>query len=371
MSNSTQNRPLRSILPPHILMAIALKSQDVVQRNRAIHVLSLDHTHRSARLIRSQHRLHFPHEHTLVTAKTQIQRTIYDAHGTMDLPGSIVRAEGGPAVGDPAVNEAYDGLGWTHAFYLQVYKRNSIDNEGLPLQGVVHYGTDYDNAFWDGTRMIFGDGDNEFFNRFTIAIDVIGHELTHGVTEYEANLVYSGQSGALNESISDVFGSMIKQYSLNKQRVDQADWLIGADLFTAKVHGTNGRSAALRDMANPGQAYNDPLLGKDPQPSHMDQYDPTIEDNGGVHINSGIPNRAFYLTASALGGYSWECAGRIWYETVCDPRLRPTAQFSDFAKLTLENAEKLYRFDSPEWRAVRDAWDRVGVPVPVPAMGAR
>jgi Zn-dependent metalloprotease len=220
--------------------------------------------------------------------------------------------------------------------------------------------------------MIFGDGDNDFFNRFTVAIDVIGHELTHGVTEYEANLVYSGQSGALNESISDVFGSMIKQYSL-KQRVDQADWLIGAGLFTAKVHGTNGRSAALRDMANPGQAYNDSLLGKDPQPSHMDQYDPTIEDNGGVHINSGIPNRAFYLTASALGGYSWERAGRIWYETVCDPSLRqrPTAQFIDFAKLTLENAEKLYRFDSPEWRAVRDAWDRVGVQVPVPAMGAR
>ena len=371
MSNPTQNRPLRSILPPHILRAIALKSQDVAQRNRAIHILSLDHTHRSARMIRSQHRLHFPHEHTLVTAKTQVQRTIYDAHGTMDdWQDSIVRAEGNNPVSDPVVNEAYDGLGWTHAFYLKVYRRNSIDNEGLPLQAVVHYGTHYDNAFWDGTRMIFGDGDQDIFNRFTIAIDVIGHELTHGVTEYEANLVYSGQSGALNESISDVFGSMIKQYSLN-QRVDQADWLIGTGLFTAKVHGTERHGAALRDMANPGQAYNDPLLGKDPQPYHMDHYDPTLEDNGGVHINSGIPNRAFYLTASTLGGYSWERAGRIWYETVCDPRLRPTAQFNDFAKLTLENAEKLYRYDSPEWRAVREAWDRVGVPVPVPAMGGR
>jgi len=116
MSNPTQNRPLQSIIPPHILRAIALKSQDVAQRNRAIHVLSLDHTHRSARTIRSQHRLHFPHEHTLVTAKAKVQRTIYDAHGTMDdWLDSIVRAEGDKPVSDPAVNEAYDGLGWTHA----------------------------------------------------------------------------------------------------------------------------------------------------------------------------------------------------------------------------------------------------------------
>jgi Zn-dependent metalloprotease len=365
VSTYTQNNSLRSILPPHILKAIALKSQDVTQRNRAIHTLSLDHTHRSSRLIRSQHRLHLPHEQTLVTSSTQVHRTIYDAHGTMDLPGSIVRTEGSNPVGDPVVNEAYDGLGWTHALYLEIYRRNSIDNEGLPLLATVHYGTDYDNAFWDGTRMIFGDGDNDLFNRFTTAIDVIGHELTHGVTEYEANLLYSGQSGALNESISDVFGSIIKQYAL-KQRVDQADWLIGAGLFTAKVHGR-----ALRDMANPGQAYNDPLLGKDPQPDHMDHYDHTLEDTGGVHINSGIPNRAFCLTATALGGYSWERAGYIWYETLCDPRLRPTAQFSDFAKLTLENAEKLYRYGSPEWTAVREAWDRVGVPIPVPAMGGR
>ena len=365
MSTYTPNNSLRSILPPHILRAIALNSQDVAQRNRAIHILSLDHTHRSLRLIRSQHSLRLPHEQALVTARAQVQRTIYDAHDSMELPGSFVRTEGSSPVGDSVVNEAYDGLGWTHALYLQIYRRNSIDNQGLLLHATVHYGKDYDNAFWDGTEMIFGDGDNDIFNRFTLAIDVIGHELTHGVTQYEANLLYSGQSGALNESISDVFGSMIKQYAL-KQRVDQADWLIGAGLFTAKVHGR-----ALRDMANPGQAYNDPLLGKDPQPDHMDHYDPTLEDNGGVHINSGIPNRAFSLTATALGGYSWERAGHIWYETLCDPRLRHTAQFSDFAKLTLENAEKLYRYGSPEWIAVREAWERVGVPIPVPAMGGR
>jgi len=327
--------------------------------------MSLDQTHRSLRLIRSQHSLRLPNEQTLVTARVQVQRTIYDARDSMELPGIVVRTEGSNPAGDSVVNEAYDGLGWTHALYLQVYRRNSIDNQGLPLQATVHFGPGYDNAFWDGTEMVFGDGDNDLFNRFTLAIDVIGHELTHGVTQYEANLLFSGQSGALNESMSDVFGSMVKQYAL-KQGVDQADWLIGAGLFTAKVRGR-----ALRDMANPGQAYDDPLLGKDPQPDHMDRYDPTLQDNGGVHINSGIPNRAFHLTATTLGGYSWERAGHIWYETLCDPRLRPTAQFSDFAKLTLENAEKLYRYDSREWTAVRDAWERVGVPVPVPAMGGR
>src|SRR5262249_26791494 len=200
---------------------------------------------------------------------------------------------------DVAANEAYDGLGDTFDLYWEAYERNSIDDEGLPLNATVHFGQNYDNAFWDGQRMIFGDGDQDLFNRFTIAIDVIGHELTHGVTEYEANLVYSGQSGALNESISDVFGSMIKQYSLNPPFY-KADLLIGTVLFTAKVNGTERHGPALRDMANPGQAYNDPLLGKDPQPYHIDHYDPTLEDNGGVHINSGIPNPAFYLTASTL-----------------------------------------------------------------------
>src|SRR5262249_6826367 len=149
-----------------------------------------------------------------------------------------------------------------------------------------------------------------YFNRFTISVDIMGHELTHGVTAYTAGLIYQGQSGALNESISDVFGSMVKQFALS-QTVATADWLIGAGIFTPKVNGV-----ALRSMKEPGTAYNDPVLGKDPQPADMAHYVNTSSDNGGVHINSGIPNRAFYLTAVALGGNSWDRAGRIWYATL-------------------------------------------------------
>ena len=164
----------------------------------------------------------------------------------------------------------------------------------------MHYGRGYDNAFWDGTQMVFGDGDGTVFNRFTIAVDVIGHELTHGVTEHTAALVYQGQSGALNESISDVFGSLVKQQALG-QDAAAADWLIGAGLFTAQVKGV-----ALRSMKAPGTAYDDPQLGKDPQPATMADYVETTDDNGGVHLNSGIPNHAFYLAATAIGGHAWE-----------------------------------------------------------------
>src|SRR4029079_10299870 len=134
--------------------------------------------------------------------------------------------------------------------------------------------------------------------------------LTHGVTQDEAQLVYSNQSGALNESLSDVFGSLIKQFSLN-QTADQADWLIGAGLLTKQVKGV-----ALRSMKAPGTAYDDPVLGKDPQPDHMSRFVTTAADRGGVHITSGIPNRAFYLAATAIGGYAWEVAGKIWYTTL-------------------------------------------------------
>jgi Zn-dependent metalloprotease len=203
--------------------------------------------------------------------------------------------------------------------------------------------------------MVFGDGDGELFNRFTIALDIIGHELTHGVTEYEAQLIYFFQAGALNESVSDVFGSLVKQRLLH-QTADQADWLIGAGLFTDNINGV-----ALRSMKDPGIAYDDPVLGKDPQPAHMSNFVRTFADNGGVHINSGIPNRAFYLVATQIGGYAWEKAGRIWYETLRDPQLRPNASFTRFARLTLQHAEQLYGAGSAEQQAVRDGWGKVGL----------
>src|SRR5262249_15250854 len=154
------------------------------------------------------------------------------------------------------------------------FGRNSIDNRGLRLNASVHYGADYDNAFWDGSQMVFGDGDNRIFVGFTKALDVIGHELTHGVTQYEANLEYQDQPGALNESMSDVFGSLMKQYALNQTAAD-ADWLIGSGLLAPGIQGV-----ALRSMKEPGTAYDDPLLGKDSQPGHMSDFDHTTDDFG-------------------------------------------------------------------------------------------
>ena len=221
------------------------------------------------------------------------------------------------------------------------------------LSGTVHYGQDYQNAFWNGQQMVFGDGDGEIFNRFTIAIDIVGHELSHGVTETEAGLIYFEQAGALNESLSDVFGSLVKQYHLG-QTADQADWLIGEGLL---AEGINGRG--LRSMSEPGTAYDDPLLGKDPQPAHMDDYIKTREDNAGVHLNSGIPNRAFYLAALALGGYAWEKAGYAWYDTVCDRSLAQNADFATFARLTVEHGGK--RSGSAVADAIEQAWKETGV----------
>ena len=157
-------------------------------------------------------------------------RLISDAQGGTRLPGTSVRGEGDPDTGDVAVTEAYDGLGDTWALYAEAFERNSLDARGLPLRASVHYGRDYDNAFWDGTQMVFGDGDGKIFGRFTASLDVIGHELAHGVTEHTAGLMYQGQPGALNESMSDVFGSLVKQRKLGHS-ADAADWLIGAELL--------------------------------------------------------------------------------------------------------------------------------------------
>ncbi len=354
----TARRPLYCILPPYILQSIAQKGTEN-QRVAVLQTLAADQTIRAVRAAQSQVPQPPARGLSMLAVAGQKQRTIYDAHGTQTLPGTVVRTEGAPPCGDPAVDEAYDGLGATYDLYWQVYGRNSIDDQGMPMNGTVHYGQKYDNAFWDGHQMVFGDGDGVYFNRFTISVDVIGHELTHGVTQDEAQLFYFFTPGALNESISDVFGSLVKQRVLN-QTADQADWLIGAGLFTSQVKGV-----ALRSMKAPGTAYDDPVLGKDPQPADMRHFVLTIEDNGGVHINSGIPNHAFYLAATRLGGHAWEKAGLIWYDSLRDPQLKPLSGFFKFAWLTVNVAGRLYGKNSAEQRAVRDSWNDVGIPVPI------
>ena len=280
-------------------------------------------------------------------------RAIFTAKNSETLPGKAVRSEGQPKSGDKAVDEAFDGLGHTFDFFADVFQRNSIDDNGLPLNATVHYGDGYNNAFWNGQRMVFGDGDGTLFNRFTIALDIIGHELGHGVTEDETGLVYMQQAGALNEHLSDVWGSLIKQ-KVRKQTAKQADWFIGAGLLTKSVQGK-----ALRSMAEPGSAYDDPTLGKDPQPGHMDDYVETVQDNGGVHINSGIPNRAFYLAATSIGGFAWETVGKVWYAAVRDDRVTEGTNFAQFATVTIDLAQALLK--KTDAKAVAEAWAEVGV----------
>ncbi len=223
--------PIHCILPPHVLKEIASNGTDS-QKQWALDTISASALLRAERLKMAE----FKSEFAFTAIKAVMggkERIIYDAQNGSSLPGPAVRKEGEAPVADVAVNEAYDGSGWTYDLYKDIYGRNSIDNHDLRLDSSVHYQRNYDNAFWDGKQMVYGDGDGQLFNRFTIAIDVIGHELTHGVTQYEASLNYSQQPGALNESMSDVFGSLVKQYSL-KQTAADADWLIGAGLLTAR-----------------------------------------------------------------------------------------------------------------------------------------
>ncbi|MCC4621731.1 M4 family metallopeptidase [Xanthomonas cassavae CFBP 4642] len=282
-----------------------------------------------------------------------VQRRIYDTSQGTTLPGTLVRAERAAATDDVAVTGAYEYLGATHDIYQTVYGRNSIDDADMPPIGTVHYHRGYDNAFWNGKRLVFGDGDGEVFNRFTIALDVIGHELTHGVTERTANLIYQGRSGALNESVSDVFG---KHYTL-RQSAQDADGIVGAGLLLPGIQG-----AGLRSMRARGTADDDPALGKDPQPATMAGYGDTQEDDGGVHYNCGIPNHAFYRAAVAIGGAARETAGRIWYRTLTGSALTAKADFATLTALTVSAASADYAADSDEARAVHQAWRDVGVP---------
>ncbi|WP_407286527.1 M4 family metallopeptidase [Streptomyces sp. BP-8] len=341
-----------TIIPPHILDTLA-QSDDPARHEPARRTLEHDHLRRTRRRELAARGL-TPGEPGEAADKPH--RTVYDAEHREDLPGTKVHAESDGPSQDASVNRAHAGLGATFDLYLKIYGRKSIDGAGLPLDATVHYGEKYNNAFWDGERMVFGDGDNDLFVDFTIPVDVIGHELTHGVTQYTANLDYQGQSGALNESVSDVFGALIKQYALG-QAADQADWLIGADLLGPGVD----KGTALRSMKAPGTAYDDDVLGKDPQPATMDGYVRTTDDNGGVHINSGIPNHAFYLVATALGGNAWERAGQIWYDVLTGGELARDAEFADFARLTVAAARARFG-EGKELKAVQEAWNKVGVP---------
>jgi Zn-dependent metalloprotease len=347
------------VVPSYVLFRVIEEGQPEL-RAHAASTLAISERLRERRAVTRRLVQHEPQAApTLLLPQVGERRTVYDMHngGQGDLPGTKVRGEGGPPVADVAVNEAYDGAGTTFDFYESAFNRNSVDDKGLELVSSVHFETNYDNAFWDGAQMVYGDGDGQMFKKggFTKCLDVIGHELTHGVTQFTAGLRYRSQSGALNESMSDVFGSLVKQHSMG-QTADKADWLIGEGILGPQLPGQ-----ALRSLKAPGTAFQ-----FDNQPADMDHYveladdgDPR-HDHGGVHINSGIPNHAFYLAAVALGGNAWEKAGSIWYRTLAT-RLNENSDFQAAADATVAVSAEMFTPGGPEQQAVRRAWEQVGI----------
>ena len=314
-------------VPPYLLETIAASHPDPEACDSGQRTLQIDAALRARRSVTAPS----------PAAASDEPFAVYTAGNGNDLPGTLVRGAGDAESGDRTVDEAYTGVEAALALFSEVY----------------------DNAFWDGTQLVFGDGDGKVFDRFTKPVDVLGHELSHAVTQFTANLTYQGQSGALNESVSDVFGSCLKQRLL-AQTVDQADWLIGEGIFLPPV---NGR--ALRSMAAPGTAYDDPAIGKDPQVATMADYVVTTDDNGGVHTNSGIPNKAFHLAATGLGGSSWEGADRIWYAALTSG-IGADTDFAGFAAATVAAAGAV---SEDAAAVVRSAWTQVGVDGSTPAGG--
>jgi Zn-dependent metalloprotease len=321
------HNPIHCIVPPFVLERLA-QSRDRRVREHALVNLQLGAQVRATRAIVST----LPSailRYGIVAAPGRLRREVYDQGNRNPpdryLPGKLVRAERGRATGDPAVDEAYNYAGSTWQLYYKVFGRNSLDDRGMTLVQTVHAGVDYDNAFWDGRQMVYGDGDGVVFQRFTRAPDVVAHELTHGVVQYTSGLEYQDEPGALNEHFADVFGSLVRQYR-KRQTAKRADWLIGKEILVPAP-----TRSALRSMKAPGNAYrNDPQLGDDPQPAHYKDRYRGAGDYGGVHINSGIPNHAFYLAATESGGYAWNAVGKVWYQVLLN--LPPTSDFAECAR---------------------------------------
>ncbi|MFC0525165.1 M4 family metallopeptidase [Pontibacillus salicampi] len=257
--------------------------------------------------------------------------------GQWSLPGDYVTDTDNKFISESqkAAVDAHYYAGEVYDYFYDNFGRVSYDDNGADITSTVHYGSNYNNAAWTGNQMIYGDGDGSQFTYLSGADDIVAHELTHAVTDSSAQLVYENQPGALNESFSDVFGYF----------VDNEDWLMGEDVYTPGQSGD-----ALRSMSNPTQ-YN--------QPAHMDNYRdlPNTEagDWGGVHINSGIPNKAAYNTIQSIGQSKAE---EIYYRALTN-YLTPNSNFSDAREALIQSANDLY--DSSTANSIASAWDSVGV----------
>jgi Zn-dependent metalloprotease len=273
--------------------------------------------------------------------------TVFDCKHTQTLPGIPVPDSG--STRDPTAKRAFGETANVAKFYQDVFNRNSIDNHGMTMMSSIHFGSKYNNALWNGSQMVYGDGDGKIFIDFTNGNDVIGHELTHGVTQHSLQLNYSDEAGGLNESMSDCFGSMFRQWEAN-QDVNSADWLIGADLIgpTAKARGFT----CLRDMADP--AANHCLA---PQPTQYSQITPGMDP----HYSSGPPNLAFYTACTTLGGRSWEQIGQVWYHSLTGFGPTPDMGMNDFAARTRQVAHTMFSSAPAVAAAVDQGWKQVGL----------
>lgn len=348
----TCHNPFHCYIPPYILENMA-QCEDEEIRRLAIEALQASTEDRTMRITMGAIAALSPMM-TSVSLIANKERYVYDMRQRRFLlPGRVVRKEGEAPVDDEAVNEAYDNAGITYDFYQQVFNRNSIDNQGMPLISSIHYGRQYNNAFWNGQQMVYGDGDGKAFIRLTKALDVVGHEMTHGVISRESNLEYRDEPGALNESFADVMGALVQQWYHGQKDPKTADWDMGELIM--------GSSPAkrLRTFKAEKAYENDPYLGTDRQPKHMkDKYEGD-QDNGGVHINSGIPNHAFYRVALEIGGPTWEKPGKIWYQAIQD--LTSRSNFQQAAEKTYQIAGTLFGSGSLEQKSIRNGWNAVGL----------
>ncbi|QBX35407.1 M4 family metallopeptidase [Paracoccus liaowanqingii] len=351
----SHHNPIACIVPPYMLRVLALRG-DPATADMARTLLRHDEQMRDERAAFTS--LPPGLQGVLPEADPDLccpDRRIHDGEFRAALPGRLVRSEGDGPSGIADADMAYDSAGQVFSLFAEEYGRNSLDGRGMPLVATVQHRRNYNNAFWDGQQMAYGTGDGKIFRTF-LELSVIAHEMAHGVIQHSGGLIYENQSGALNEHVADVFGALAQQRVLG-QEVHQADWLVGRGILGPGINGT-----ALRSMKAPGTAYSDDLLGTDPQPWHMDQFNTTTDDNGGVHINSGIPNHAFYLFCAYLGGRAWEVPGRIWYKTLQDIN-NPMASFADWADQTLRAASALEGAGSAPVLLLRRAWKLVGIAV--------
>ncbi len=273
--------------------------------------------------------------------------TVYDCRGTQTLPGAAVSSPGKSA--DATAKRGFTETTSVAKFYKKVFGRNSIDDAGMTMMSSIHFGTRYNNAMWNGSQMIYGDGDGKLFVDFTKGNDVIGHELTHGVTQHTLQLGYSADAGGLNESLSDCFGSMFRQWEA-AQTVDKADWLIGADIMgpTAKAKGYT----CLRNMADPADRK-----ALAPQPTQYSQLTPGMDP----HYTSGPPNLAFCTACKTLGGKSWERIGQVWYRVMTTSGAQPTLTMPAFAARCRQVAQQMYPTQPAVSAAVDAGWKQVGL----------